>query len=144
MQQKSFAAKPGDIARPYYIIDAQNKILGKVAVKAADILRGKNKATFSPNVDTGGFVIVINADKVVVSGTKLKDKWYMRYSGYPSGFRIVTLDNMLKNRPKTAIKLAVHGMIPHGRLGSRIRTKLKIYSGDKHPHQAQKPIPVEV
>ena len=141
---KSYLAKPGELKRNYYLVDAKDKILGRVASKVAHILRGKHKATFSPHTDCGDFVVIINAEKVRVTGRKLQEKFYQRYSGYPSGKKIVYLGDMLKHRPTQAIKLAVHGMIQRGPLGNKIRTKLRVYAGDKHPHQAQKLIPFSV
>lgn len=142
--QKTFMAKKGHVDRSCYIIDAKNQILGKVAVKAANILRGKHKPTFTPHVDTGDMVVIINADKIKVTGKKLQQKTYLRYSGYPSGQRSLTLEQMLVKSPSKVISLAVNRMIPSGALGNQIKTKLKIYVGDKHPHEAQKPIPLSV
>lgn len=142
--QKTYMAKASDVERKCYIIDAQDKILGKVATKAATILRGKHKATFTPHVDTGDMVIVTNAEKVKVTGKKLQQKEYQRYSGYPSGQKTMKLEVMLKKAPTEVIRLAIKRMIPSGPLGNQMRTKLKIYKGDVHPHQAQKPIPLEV
>ena len=141
---KSYRAKPEEIQRVCYVIDAKDKVLGHVATKAAIILRGKHKATFTPSVDTGDMVVIINADKFRVTGKKMTDKMYERYTGYPSGKRIVPLQDMLKKRPTEAMRLAVNRMIPAGPLGDRIRKKLKIYADDKHPHTAQKPIVLEV
>ncbi len=135
---KSYLAKPGEVKPNYYLVDAKDKILGRVASKVAHLLRGKHKPSFTPHVDCGDFVVVINADKVRVTGRKLTEKTYQRYSGYPSGRKLVVLEDMLKNRPTQALKLAVHGMIPRGPLGYKLRTKLRVYAGDKHPHQAQK------
>ncbi|MCB9748277.1 MAG: 50S ribosomal protein L13 [Candidatus Omnitrophica bacterium] len=144
MLQKSFIPKPGEFERKCYVIDAKGKILGRVATKAADILRGKHKPIFTPNVDTGDQVIIINADKVTVTGNKLQQKEYLRYSGYPSGQRTVKLKDMLVKAPTKVLEHAIYGMIPKGPLGNKIKTKLKIYAGEAHPHQAQKPISLEV
>ena len=141
---KSFMMKTAQVQRKCYIIDANNEILGKIATKAATILRGKHKPTFTPNVDTGDMVVVINAEKVRVTGKKLQQKEYQRFSGYPSGQKSVKLEDMLKKAPKEVIRLAVNRMIPSGALGNQMRTKLKVYVGDKHPHQAQKPEKIEI
>ncbi len=142
--QRSFMAKANEVERKTYVIDAEGKILGKVAAKAAIILRGKHKAIFTPHVDTGDQVIIINAEKIRVTGRKLQKKEYHRYSGYPSGQRTMKLEVMLKKAPTQVLRLAVNRMIPSGPLGNKVKTKLKIYAGDKHPHQAQKPIALEV
>ena len=136
---KTYLAKKEEIKREWYLVDAKDKILGRVATKVATLLRGKHKPTFTPSVDTGDPVIVINAAKVRVSGRKLKEKVYRRFSGYPGGLREVTLENMLKNKPETVMKLAVQRMLPSGRLGRVIIKKLKVYAHDQHPHLAQKP-----
>jgi len=141
---KTYMAKPQDVKRACYLIDAKDKVLGRIATKAATILRGKHKALYTPFLDTGDMVVVINADKFKVTGKKMTDKTYERFTGYPSGKRIVKLEDMLRKRPTEAMKLAINRMIPKGPLGNKIRKKLKVYAGDKHPHQAQKPIVVEV
>ena len=143
MIQRTYMAKKGDVKQQYYLIDAKDKILGRIADKAASILRGKHKATFTPHVDMGDYVIVVNAEKVRVTGNKLEDKLYQRYSGYPSGLKVVPLRDMLKKSPTTVIRLAVERMIPTGPLGYHIRGKLKVYAGEAHPHKAQKPINLE-
>ena len=137
-------AKDSDVERKCYIIDANNKILGRIATKAATILRGKHKVTYTPHVDTGDTVIIINAEKVAVSGNKMEQKEYQRYSGYHGGQKIMKLNEMLKRAPTKVLRLAITRMIPAGALGSKIKTKLKIYAGDQHPHAAQKPIPLEI
>jgi len=142
--QKSYMAKVGETEQKCYIIDATNKILGKIATKAATILRGKHKPTFTPHIDTGDMVVIINAEKIQVTGNKLKQKEYQRYSGYHSGQKIVILEDMLKNAPTQVLRLAINRMIPSGPLGNKVKTKLKIYAGAKHPHAAQKPIPLEI
>lgn len=142
--QKTYMAKAQDITRKCYVIDAKDKILGKVAVKAADLLRGKNKVVFTPHVDTGDMVIVVNADKVRLSGTKPQKKVYLRYSGYQSGQRSLTFDKMMEKKPQKVVELAVRRMIPSGPLGNQIYRKLKVYAGEVHPHISQKPIPVEI
>ena len=139
LKAKKEETKKEEIKREWYLVDAKDKILGRVATKVATLLRGKHKPTFTPSVDTGDPVIVINAAKVRVSGRKLKEKVYRRFSGYPGGLREVTLENMLKNKPETVMKLAVQRMLPSGRLGRVIIKKLKVYAHDQHPHLAQKP-----
>ena len=142
--QKTYVAKPAEIKRQCYVIDAKDKILGRVAAKAASLLRGKHKAIFTPHVDTGDMVVITNAKDVRVTGTKLKDKIYVRHTGYPGGKRVVTLQEMLNKVPTQVLELAVYRMIPSGPLGNSIRKKLKIYADDKHPHQAQQPISIEI
>ena len=127
-----------------FVVDAQDKILGRVAARVAAVLRGKHKPTYTPNVDTGDVVIVINAEKIRVTGKKLTDKLYERYTGYPSGKRVVALGDMLKKRPTTVMYLAVQRMIPSGALGAQVLRKLRVYAGDKHPHAAQNPVALEV
>ena len=141
---KTYLPKVEELQHKCYIIDATDKILGKVAVRAATILRGKNKPIFTPHLDTGDNVVIINAEKVKVTGKKLQQKKYLRYSGYPSGQKSVTLENMLAKAPTKVLQLAINRMIPQGRLGNKIRGHVRIYAGDKHPHQAQKPITVEL
>lgn len=137
---KTFVAKKEDIKTSWYVIDAKGKTLGRVAAAVAKVLRGKGKVIFTPSVDTGDHVVIINASLVRVTGNKLKDKSYSRYSGYPGGIKNVTLENMLKNRPEAVIRHAVRGMIPHNRLGRDIYRKLKVYSGETYPHKPQNPI----
>jgi large subunit ribosomal protein L13 len=136
---KTYLAKKEEVKRQWYLVDAQDKILGRVATKVAALLRGKHKPIFTPSIDTGDAVIVINVAKVRVTGRKLKQKVYRRYSGYPGGLREVALGDMLKNKPETVMKLAVQRMLPGGPLGRVIIKKLKVYADDKHPHLAQKP-----
>ena len=141
---KTYVTKKEDVKRQWYLVDAKDKILGRLAVKIAVILRGKHKAIFSPSLDTGDGVIVINAFKIRVTGRKLKQKVYRRYSGYPGGLREVTLETLLKKKPSTVIQLAVRRMLPSGPLGRDMLKKLKVYPDDKHAHQAQNPIVLEV
>jgi large subunit ribosomal protein L13 len=136
---KTYLAKKEEIKRQWYLVDAKDKILGRLATKVAALLRGKHKPIFTPSVDTGDAVIVINAAKVRVTGRKLKEKVYRRFSGYPGGLREVSLASMLKEKPETVVKLAVQRMLPGGPLGRVIIKKLKVYADDKHPHLAQKP-----
>ena len=144
MMKKTYFAKPADVVRSCYLIDATDKILGRIATKAATILRGKHKRIYTPHIDTGDVVIIINAEKVCVTGKKMVLKEYQKYSGYPSGRKVITLQQMLEKQPTQVLRLAINRMLPSGSLGSQIRRKLRIYAGDKHPHQAQKPIALAV
>ncbi|GBF77063.1 50S ribosomal protein L13 [Paenibacillus sp. 598K] len=135
----TYMAKPNEVERKWYIIDAEGKTLGRLASEAAALLRGKHKPQFTPHVDTGDFVIVINAEKIVLSGNKLKDKKYYRHSMHPGGLKVTSAEEMLAKFPERVIEKAIHGMIPHNRLGNKIRLKLKVYAGANHPHQAQNP-----
>jgi len=139
---KTFSAKSSDVSRKWYIIDAKGRSLGRVAVMAANILRGKGKVIFTPHVDTGDFVVVINADKVRLTGKKEVQKKFMTFSGYVGGHRSETVARRRERRPELLIERAVKGMVPHNRLGRALFTKLKVYRGNKHPHEAQQPIPV--
>lgn len=136
---KTYMAKPLEVERKWYVIDASGQTLGRLASEVAAILRGKHKPTYTPHVDTGDFVIVINADKIVLSGNKLDQKMYRRHSGYPGGLKEMTYRNLLAKKPEKAIEIAVKGMLPKNRLGRKMFTKLKVYRGSEHPHQAQKP-----
>lgn len=138
---KTFMAKPQDAlkARKWYVLDAEGKVLGRLAAEAARILRGKHKPDFTPHVDTGDHVIVINADKVVLTGNKLKNKKYYRHSGYPGGLKVVSYETLMNTRPELAVEKAIVGMLPHNSLGADMAKKLKVYKGSEHPHQAQKP-----
>ena len=136
----SYLAKPTDVVRSWYVIDAADKPLGKTAVAAAMILMGKNKPEYTPNVDGGDFVIVINASKAVLTGKKLEQKFYRRHSGYIGGLKEVQYKTLMKTRPEMAIQLAVKGMVPSSSLGRKQLTRLKVYSGADHDNQAQKPI----
>ncbi|MGB6220979.1 50S ribosomal protein L13 [Haloferula sp.] len=141
---KTFSAKPADIERKWYVIDAENKILGQVAVEAARLLRGKHKPIFTPHVDTGDFVVVINADKVRLSGNKESEKIYTTFSGWVGGQKVETPRMVRKRRPVLLVERAVHGMVPKNRLGRAILGKLKVYAGSEHPHEAQAPEVYEV
>jgi large subunit ribosomal protein L13 len=140
---KTYMAKKEDIKRQWYLLDAKDKILGRLATKAAVLLRGKHKPIFTPHVDTGDGVIIINAAKIKVTGRKLKQKVYRRYSGYPGGLREVYLETMLAKKPTMVIRLAVERMLPSGPLGRQIVKKLKVYADDKHSHAAQNPIVIK-
>lgn len=130
-------AKKEDIKRQWHLLDAKDQILGRLAVRAAVLLRGKHKPIFTPHVDTGDGVIIINAAKIRVTGRKLSEKVYRRFSGYPGGLREVYLKDMLAKKPATVVRLAVERMLPQGPLGRKIVKKLKVYAGDQHPHKAQ-------
>ena len=140
----TFSAKAHEVERRWWIIDAKDQILGRVAVKAANLLRGKDKAIYTPHIDTGDFVVVINADKVRVSGKKDVQKEYMSFSGYVGGHKSESFAARRQRHPELLIEHAVRGMIPHNRLGRQIFTKLKVYRGAAHPHAAQKPQPATV
>jgi large subunit ribosomal protein L13 len=141
---KTFVAKKDDIKRNWYLVDAKDKILGRLASRVAVLLRGKHKAIFTPYMDTGDGVIVINASRVRVTGRKLEQKVYRRFSGYPGGLREVPLEVMLKNKPEKVIALAVTRMLPPGPQGRDIIKRLKVYADDKHPHKGQNPVVLEV
>jgi large subunit ribosomal protein L13 len=141
---KTYSAKKQDVTRKWYMVDAKDKVLGRMATRVAIILRGKHKAIFTPHVDTGDGVIVFNAAKVKITGRKMKQKAYRRYSGYQGGLREVVLEDMLARKPENVIRLAVERMLPHGALGSSIIKKLKVYAGDYHPHKGQNPAALEV
>ena len=137
-------AKKGDVQGNWFVVDAENKVLGRLASELAKILRGKNKPTFTPHVDTGDFVIVINADKVSLTGKKWKEKVYYSHSGYPGGIKSITAENLKAKRPEDLIRFAVEGMLPKNRLGRKLFRKLKVYVGSEHPHQAQQPQRIEI
>ena len=136
----TFMAKAETIERKWYIIDAANKPLGRTAVKAAEILRGKHRPEFTPHVDCGEFVIVINADKAVLTGKKLEQKYYRHHSGYIGGLKEVQYKTLMATRPEKAMELAIKGMLPHNAIGAKAFTRLKVYAGAEHAHAAQKPI----
>ncbi|MFC2122819.1 50S ribosomal protein L13 [Bacteroidota bacterium] len=135
---KTYSAKPADIKRKWHEIDATDKILGRLATQVAKLLIGKHKAIFTRNQDTGDYVVVINADKVRVSGDKMKQKMYYRHSGYPGGLKTTSLEDMMKAHPTRVIEHAVKGMLPHNRLGAQMYRKLRVYVGSTHPHPVQK------
>jgi large subunit ribosomal protein L13 len=141
---KTYSAKPGEVTREWYLVDAEGKTLGRLATQIADTLRGKRKAQYTPHVDTGDFVIVVNAEKIQVTGNKLDQKRYYRHSGYPGGLRSRTLREQLERRPTEVLRVAVKGMLPKNRLARQQITKLKIYAGPEHPHEAQNPRPLEL
>jgi large subunit ribosomal protein L13 len=141
---KTYSAKKGEVAREWYIVDADGQTLGRLATRIADTLRGKAKPQFTPHVDTGDFVVVVNADRIRVTGKKLDQKRYYRYSGYPGGLRSRTLREQLERRPTEVLRTAVKGMLPKNRLARQQINKLKIYAGPEHPHAAQAPKPLEL
>src|SRR5256885_2248838 len=141
---KTFSAKAIDVPRRWWIIDAKDQVLGRVAVKAANLLRGKEKAVFTPHVDTGDFVIVVNADKVRVTGKKENQKTFMSFSGYVGGHKSENVQARRARHPELLIERAVRGMIPHNRLGRSVYRKLKVYRGESHPHSAQQPQSVKL
>jgi large subunit ribosomal protein L13 len=141
---KTYSAKPRELEKIWYLVDAESKTLGRLATQIADLLRGKGKPQYTPHVDTGDFVIVVNAEKVHVTGNKLAQKIYYRHSGYPGGLRQRTLAEQLARRPEEVLRKAVRGMLPKNKLASAQITKLKIYAGPDHPHAAQNPVKLEV
>jgi len=141
---KTWNAKPGEIERRWYLVDAEGQTLGRLATQIADTLRGKRKPQYTPHVDTGDFVVVVNAAKIAVTGNKLDDKLYHRHSGYPGGLRSRPLRDELERRPTEVIRKAVKGMLPRNRLARQQLTKLKVYAGPQHPHEAQAPQALEL
>ncbi len=141
---KSYIAKPNEVERKWYVIDAEGKVLGRLASEIAKILSGKHKPIYTPHVDTGDFVIVINAEKVQLTGKKLDQKCYNYHTGYPGGLRSVTYREMMQKSPEKVIELAVRGMLPKNRLGRKMFKKLKVYRGPEHKHEAQKPEVYEI
>ncbi len=139
---KTQVAKKEETTRDWYLIDAENLILGRVATRIANVLRGKNKPTFTPSVDTGDFVIVVNAEKIALTGKKLSDKIYYSHSGYPGGIKATSAGKLLEKKPDEIIRQAVRGMLPKNKLARHMLNKLKIYSGPAHPHEAQQPKPL--
>ena len=142
MNAKTFSVREGDIVRSWYVVDATDETLGRLASRIARVLEGKNKPTYQPSLDTGDHVIVLNASRIAVTRDKLESKLYSRHSGYPQGFKQETLGHLLERRPEEVIRRAVKGMLPHNRLGAQQLRKLKIYAGKDHPHQAQRPEPL--
>ncbi len=141
---RTYSPKPGDISREWHVIDATDVVLGRLAVQAANLLRGKHKPIFAPHVDTGDFVIIINAEKVALSGTKKTTKMAYRHSGYPGGLSATPIGELLEKDARKAIEKAVWGMLPKNKLGRQVLKKLKVYSGPNHPHQAQQAVPFEI
>ncbi len=141
---RTFSPKPNDVERQWYVIDATDVVLGRLASQVATLLRGKHKPIFAPHVDTGDFVIVINAEKIALSGNKLEQKKAYRHSGYPGGLRAVSYGELMEKRPDRAVEKAVRGMLPKNALGRQMAKKLKVYAGAEHPHQAQQPVPFQI
>ena len=141
---RTYSPKPGEIERQWHVIDAADVVLGRLASQAATLLRGKHKPVFAPHVDTGDFVIVVNAAKIALTGNKRSTKVAYRHSGYPGGLTAVGYEEMLTKRPDRAVEIAVRGMLPHNRLGRQLIKKLKVYAGPEHPHQAQQPVPFQI
>jgi len=136
---KTVSTKPADVTRDWYIVDAEGKTLGRMATEIARRLRGKHKPEYTPHVDTGDYIIVVNAEKVRVTGNKAKDKMYYRHTGYPGGLRSMSFEKMVDHAPERTVEFAVKGMLPKGPLGRAMYAKLKVYAGTEHPHQAQQP-----
>ena len=141
---RTYTPKPGEVDRQWHVIDATDVVLGRLASQVAVLLRGKHKPTFAPHVDTGDFVVIINAEKVAVSGNKRTDKFIYRHSGYPGGLRQRSVGEMLEKQPDRLVEKAIKGMLPKNRLGRAMGKKLKVYAGPEHPHAAQKPTPYEI
>lgn len=137
--QTTYMAKPSEVEKKWYVLDASDKPLGRVASEAARLLRGKHKPTFTPHIDTGDHVIVINAEKAILTGKKLDQKYYYHHSGYPGGIKSISYRRLMETKPELAMELAIKGMIPHNRLGRQIMKKVRVYRGEDHRHQAQKP-----
>ncbi|MBK8985176.1 MAG: 50S ribosomal protein L13 [Chloroflexi bacterium] len=140
---KTYVTKPADIERSWYVVDAEGQTLGRLASQVAAVLRGKHKPIYSPSVDAGDFVIIVNADKIQVTGRRMEQKMYYRHSGYPGGLREATLKEQLNRYPTRPVELAIRGMLPKNRLGRQMIKKLKVYAGPDHPHAAQQPVPME-
>ena len=141
---KTFVTKPADVDRKWYVVDAEGQTLGRLASRLAETLRGKHKTIYSPSVDCGDYVVVINAEKIAVTGNRMDDKMYHRHSGYPGGLTSVTLRRLLETYPERAIQAAVKGMLPKNSLGRQMMKKMKVYAGTEHPHQAQQPETLEL
>ncbi|MFD3684641.1 50S ribosomal protein L13 [Nocardiopsis sp. NPDC058631] len=141
---RTYSPKPSDVQRQWHVVDATDLVLGRMASQVATLLRGKHKPYYAPHIDTGDFVIVVNADKVALTGKKLEQKKAYRHSGYPGGLRAVAYVDLLENNPERAIEKAIKGMLPKGSLGRQMAKKLKVYAGAEHPHQAQQPVPFAI
>ncbi|HEX8867690.1 50S ribosomal protein L13 [Lentzea sp. NPDC051838] len=141
---RTYSPKPGEVTRTWHVIDAQDVVLGRLATQAATLLRGKHKPTYAPHVDTGDFVIVVNADKVALTGSKRDQEFQYRHSGFPGGLRKQSFGEVLDTRPDRLVEKAIKGMLPKNRLGRQIANKLKVYSGPNHPHAAQQPQAFEI
>ena len=141
---RTFSAKPNEVRHDWYVVDAQGRTLGRLATEVARRLRGKHKPEYTPHVDTGDYIVVINAEKIRVTGNKLKDKMYYRHTGYVGNLKSESLENLLKRAPERVLELAVKGMLPRNPLGRQMFKKLKVVRGESHPHQAQQPLPLEL
>jgi large subunit ribosomal protein L13 len=141
---RTYSAKASDVERKWYVVDAEGQVLGRMATGIANVLRGKNKPTYTPHVDTGDFVIVVNAEKVKLTGKKAENKTYARYTGYPSGYIVTSFREVMKRHPERVIETAVRGMLPKTKLGRAVYKKLKVYVGPDHPHAAQQPEKLEL
>jgi large subunit ribosomal protein L13 len=141
---RTYQPKPADVTRAWHVIDAEGVVLGRLATQVATLLRGKHKAYYAPHLDTGDFVVVVNASHVAMTGNKRAQATYYHHSGYPGGLRRVSYDQLLNTRPQFVVERAVKGMLPHNSLGRQMATKLKVYAGPTHPHQAQQPVPFEI
>mgnify|MGYP001037336999 FL=1 len=141
---KTYDAKKGEVEQSWFVVDAESKVLGRLATRVADVLRGKHKPIYTPYVDTGDFVVIINAEKIHLTGTKMENKKYYRHSGYPGGLKITTPAELLRKKPEAIIMNAVKGMLPKTKLGRQQFKKLKVYAGKDHPHQAQQPSELKV
>lgn len=141
---KTYQAKKEALEHQWYLVNAEGKVLGRVASKVAKILEGKHKPTYTPHLDTGDFIVVVNAEKVSLTGKKLKDKIYYHHTGYPGGIKAVSAEKLLAKKPAEMIRMAVKGMLPKNSLGRQMLRKLKVYAGPNHPHEAQKPIPLDL
>jgi large subunit ribosomal protein L13 len=141
---KTFSAKPADVRRDWYVVDATGKTLGRLSTEIARRLRGKHKPEYTPHVDTGDYIVVVNAEKIRVTGNKLKDKMYHRHTGYIGNLKSTSLEKLLDERPERVIEYAVKGMLPRGPLGRKMLSKLRVFAGPEHTHAAQQPIPLEV
>ncbi|HEV7208349.1 MAG TPA: 50S ribosomal protein L13 [Mycobacteriales bacterium] len=141
---RTYQPKPADVTRQWHVIDATDVVLGRLAAQAATLLRGKHKVYYAPHLDTGDFVVIVNAGKVAMTGNKRMQSMYHRHSGFPGGLRSTSYDELLNTRPALLIERAIKGMLPHTSLGRQMATKLKVYAGPEHPHQAQQPAPFEI
>jgi len=144
MNMKTFSAKPSDIKQAWYLVDAKGKTLGRLATEIARRLRGKHKPEYTPHMDTGDYIVVVNAEAITVTGKKTKEKVYYHHSGYPGGLKSITFEKQIEKRPTKIIELAVKGMLPKNILGREMFRKLKVYAGEVHPHTAQQPVVLEV
>ena len=141
---KTYQAKKEEVDHHWYLVNAEGKVLGRLAAGVAKVLRGKHKPTYTPHVDTGDFIVVVNAGKVSLTGRKLKNKTYYRYTGYPGGIKEMSAEKLLAKKPTEMIRMAVKGMLPKNSLGRQMLRKLKVYTGPNHPHEAQKPVSLEI